>query len=529
MTSRRAAWASEAMLLARNLMSHCKIRPIVLAAAAAVSCCGSLALAQDIGPSTLQTPYVIPTAPGVRTISFISNGNGTGGQADETYARTGGGAPYRMAGIPDGAGAYSNGDGTFTFLMTHELGATAGVVRAHGTAGSFVSKWIINADANNLAVRSGEDLIKTNAPVAGGAAPFGRFCSADLPAVSAFRNTATGLGTDARIFMSGEEVGSEGRLYGMPVTGANAGTSYFLPALGKFSWENALANPFMQDKTIVISTDDSTPGEVYMYVGTKTNSANPIDAAGLNNGTLYGMKTPVFSDTTATPAIGATTFVPFNTATQTGLGSGLQTASAAAGVTQFARPEDGAWDVANPTDFYFVTTGTSAAPDRLYRTRLNDIANPETGANTELLLDSALTESMDNITVVNGRDGKTRVLMQEDPGSSSRLAKIWMFTPDTGELLEVAAHDAKFFSGTAATNSTFLTTNEESSGIIPVWDILGDGWFLADVQAHYGSTGELVEGGQAFAIFIPQSVPEPTTIAALAASSMLALRRRRAR
>ena len=28
---------------------------------------------------------------------------------------------YRMAGWPDGLGAYDNGDGTFTLLMNHEL------------------------------------------------------------------------------------------------------------------------------------------------------------------------------------------------------------------------------------------------------------------------------------------------------------------------------------------------------------------------------------------------------------------------
>jgi hypothetical protein len=42
-----------------------------------------------------------------------------------------------------------------------------------------------------------------------------------------------------------------------------------------------------------------------------------------------------------------------------------------------------------------------------------------------------------------------------------------------------------------------------SSGIIPVDDILGEGWFLGDVQAHYATDAELVEGGQLFALHIP--------------------------
>jgi hypothetical protein len=48
----------------------------------------------------------------------------------------------------------------------------------------------------------------------------------------------------------------------------------------------------------------------------------------------------------------------------------------------------------------------------------------------------------------------------------------------------------------------FFSTTD--SGIIPVYDILGEGWFLCDVQAHYnpGDT-ELVEGGQLVAIHFP--------------------------
>ena len=48
--------------------------------------------------------------------------------------------PYRMVGIPDGLGAYDNGNGTFTVLMNHEIAGGGGVARAHGSAGAFVSK-----------------------------------------------------------------------------------------------------------------------------------------------------------------------------------------------------------------------------------------------------------------------------------------------------------------------------------------------------------------------------------------------------
>jgi hypothetical protein len=52
----------------------------------------------------------------------------------------------------------------------------------------------------------------------------------------------------------------------------------------------------------------------------------------------------------------------------------------------------------------------------------------------------------------------------------------------------------------------FLTQDEESSGIIPLDKILGQGWYLADVQAHYPIPGELVEGGQLLLIHVGKAV-----------------------
>ena len=49
----------------------------------------------------------------------------------------------------------------------------------------------------------------------------------------------------------------------------------------------------------------------------------------------------------------------------------------------------------------------------------------------------------------------------------------------------------------------FLTQDEESSGILDVSNILGEGWFLLDVQAHYPNGAELAEGGQLLALHYP--------------------------
>src|SRR5262249_29904086 len=139
---------------------------------------------------------------------------------------------YQMVGVPDGLGAFDNGDGTFTLLMNHELLTTEGVARDHGGTGSFVSIYVINKA--DLSVISGHDLIQTiydgatGQQLTGSALNLGRLCSADLPDPTAFYNPATGKGTQTVIFMDGEEVAG-GRAFAHIVSGPNAGTSYTLP------------------------------------------------------------------------------------------------------------------------------------------------------------------------------------------------------------------------------------------------------------------------------------------------------------
>ncbi len=454
------------------------------------------------GPSSSQSPYVIPTVTDVTTRSILTVGDSVNNKPD-------GVTPYRMVGIPDGLGAFDNGDGTFTILMNQEIGATAGVTRAHGSAGSFVSKWIVRK--SDLGVVRGDDLIQQvatwnagmnafNAPAQGVA--IGRLCSADLPELSAFYNAASGNGHNGRIYMDGEETGAEGRAFGHLLNG----TSYELPRLGKFSWENSVAHPSTGDKTLVIGTDDSTPGQVYLYVGDKTAVGNAVERAGLTNGSLYGVRVSgiAVEGRTAGVATG-TAFDLVNFGDVSAMtGATLQTSSAAAQVTEFLRPEDGAWDPQNPNDFYFVTTdrfdtlkagtGTQVGRSRLYRLRFNNVAVPTLGGRVDMLLDGSEPQQMfDNLTI----DRRGQIYLQEDPGGQPHLAKIWRYSISHDTLTLVARHDpARFTQGLPG----FLTIDEEASGIIDVSHILGDGWFLLDVQAHYPIAGELVEGGQLLAM-----------------------------
>jgi hypothetical protein len=357
------------------------------------------ALGTFVGPSSTQTPYVVPTAPGWETIAVISAGD----PADNGY---------RMVGIPDGLGAlpgrfksdrYVADEKYLTVFMNHEIPAPNGIVRAHGQNSAFVSRWTIRL--NSLQVRFGEDLIQNvfawdavnHMYVTASATErqFSRFCSADLPASTAFFNPRTGKGFGGRLFMNGEESGNEGRAFAHVLTGHDKGSSYHLASLGRFSWENSVAHPHAGDKTIVVGLDDSTPGQVYVYVGDKKSTGNAVERAGLVGGRLSGIQVTNGGASYGNGPMGRENNGPINGTFQlvdvsdvaVGPGATLQATSAARHISEFARPEDGAWDTRDPRVFYFVVTGASidgqGQSARLYKLRLDSIANP-TGGTIEL-------------------------------------------------------------------------------------------------------------------------------------------------
>lgn len=460
---------------------------------------GANAQTMVTGPSSSQSPYTVPVAAGTKITSILTVGDAIGG--------------YKMAGLPDGIGAYDNNDGTFTLLMNHEMGNTSGTIRAHGSTGTFVSRWIINK--SDLRVLSGGDLIQrvnlwdiatskfltyySSAPST--AAALTRFCSGDLAPATAFYNSKTGLGTTARIFMNGEESGTEGRPFAHIATGPEAGSSFQLPRLGKASWENYLAHGMESDKTVAIGTDDATPGQIYVYVGTKTNTGNTIEKAGLTNGKLYGVAvTGLLTETSASVPTAGTTFTLADLGDVSSLsGSTINTNSNTAGVTTFLRPEDGAWDPANDSNFYFVTTNSFGSPTRMWRLHFNNPADVTLGGTiTAALKGTEGAQMMDNMTV----DNWGHALTVEDVGGNAHLGKTWQHTFGTDTIKLIATHDtARFLTG----GSKFLTIDEETSGILDVQEILGAGMFLMVDQAHYAIAGELVEGGQLLALYNPDT------------------------
>jgi len=474
------------------------------------------------GPSTTVEPYLAPSIAGAKTVAILTVGDSVNG--------------YRMVGIPDGLGAFRSGPNEFTLLMNHELTATPpsgpGAVRAHGSSGAFVSRWTI--DASTLRVIGGQD--HTTSPdkvhvwdsasnsYKQGTTQWQRHCSGDLAARSAY--FAHGRGTTDRLYLNGEEV-SEGRGWARVASGPHAGEAWQLPRLGRMAFENAVACPHPQEKTIVVCTDDSSAAtgplpnlgsEVYIYIGTKQDRGHPIEQAGLTNGWLYGLTISVDGQRVEeesdlyglgnanTGYIGKGRFGLHNLGDVSALsGLDLEAQSNSAGVARLQRCEDGAWDPRekHQNDFYFVTTASVTTNCRLWRLHFDDIERPEAGGTIEILLRGDEGHRMlDNVTI----DELGRILMDEDPGGNNRVAKIWLYAIDTCEFIQVAAHNPKFFDP-GSKKPEFITIDEESSGIIDAAHILGEGWFLLDVQAHKVSIDpELVEGGQLLALWVDPDV-----------------------
>lgn len=449
--------------------------------------------AQIQGPSSSRAPYIVPLAPGVQTISLLTVNDviGTGPSA------------YRMERSPDGLGALgARGTSAFTLLMNHELTADAGDIHAHGQRGAFVSRWTI--DRTTFAVLGGVDLVQHTHMTSGGPA-FARFCSADLGHPLAFRSHK-GFDAGPAVFCDGEEVGAEGRAFAHVVDGPLAGESYEIPALGNMSFENVLVRPSTGEPTVVAVTDDSSPGQVYVYAGRKRGGGSFLARAGLEGGTLYGVRVPGAPLESRTNGInGATRFQMAslgNVSTRTG--AQLQSDSVAANVTQFLRPEDGAWDPLRPTDFYFATTdrfnsGSQVGRSRLWRLRFDDIDAPERGGAIAMLLDGTEGQQMlDNLTL----DRRGHVILQEDPGFNAHRARIWQYTLASDQLTLLAEYDPALFTPGAP---GFLTRDEESSGIIDARDVLGPGWFLLTSQVHDELTSSN-DSGQLLALFNPASI-----------------------
>ena len=79
------------------------------------------------GPDSSDSPYLLPTAKGVKLQSILTVGDA---------AENG----YRMVGKPDGLGRSTTTTARSPSSWNHELPRVEGVIRRHGHIGAFVSR-----------------------------------------------------------------------------------------------------------------------------------------------------------------------------------------------------------------------------------------------------------------------------------------------------------------------------------------------------------------------------------------------------
>lgn len=419
---------------------------------------------------------------------------------------------YVVPGIPDGFGAEKLANGKLRLITNHEWSATNSVAAGRNSAGgssggSFMSEAIYNIKSGEVEEMS--DFIKeikwfdyskdehSNFPKG----PFGaaakdqygtenhsrllnRFCSASLTDADLFYDSASGYGYKGAVFLAGEEGGDESRAFAANMKGELVQ----LPRIGLSSWENLVPADTKSKSTVIMGLEDgsATDSQLWMYRGTKTNSGEWFERAGLNNGTAYVLASETLANDNAFRAnIGKNKPTPVTFEKVDWKATGLNQNNQAREVgMELARVEDGHFDPKKPNDFYFVTTesnkdAAATAPNpatptvsrdggALWRLRFKDVSNPAKGATLEMLLDGSEAPYLskpDNLTL----DSSGNILIQEDPGNNALVARIVAYNIKNQKVGVVARFKNQYFENGAA---QFMTQDEESSGIIDVTDLL---------------------------------------------------------
>jgi hypothetical protein len=454
-----------------------KIKLAVACALVGAATVAGVATAVDgPGVKTTRPPQLVPIAPGVVVDPILSVGDIVpAGQTPQ----------YQMSGIPDGLGAYKDGN-TLQVLMNHELGIS--FPNTPPGVDTRISKLTIDRKTNSV-LRAKYVFTGTEG--------FERFCSSTLEVIN---------GTP--YYFTGEESIPTGHDGSSIVMNADTGVWHETPHFGHFEHENVV--PVLKlSKFMVVSTEDNfrvgVPSYLFAYIADSFADAVSGDPA---HGSLYVWRAADPAETGATIAKGETIageFVPISQAQNTN-STVLKAAATANGAFRFARLEDATVAFQTAGRLYFADTGKpgeATLAGRIYRLDI-DPSDP-TKASLTVELDSAVDDmaNPDNLGT-----SPQSLMIQEDRENPFRVqyGRILRYDLSDGSLTPVARVN---------TPPPLLPGEWESSGIIWAGNLLGGGWWLADVQAHrvtapqpgptLAPNSSVGEDGQLDALFVPGS------------------------
>jgi len=418
---------------------------------------------------TSERPFLVPLVDGVIVQPVLTTGDVVG--------------DYQMSGVPDGIGWYESSPGVLEIYFNHELSA------AWDPSGARVSHVTLNADGE---VTAGEYVVD-------GTEGYEWFCSSTLETID-------------RVpwYFTGEESKHSDR-YGTSIAiDTNSGSVYEMPWLGHFGHENVVPVQGLSKAYIGLSEDGFSEYSQY-FAYTASSFADAIDGS---DGVLrvFVPDDPVKDGNPSADDLAkgetvsghleriprAESMVPLK----------LEKTVQAMGAWDFDRIEDQVADPNSPGTIYLSETGRAnheVTHGRIYRLDV-DPAAPKHGT-LSVVLDAAEGDAIfspDNLGISD-----TALVIQED--------RNWK----QADFNQVLVYDLtrETLTSVARTDPDQAIVDEkgpgawESSGVISVADVFGEGWWLLDVQAHYTKMSvpdqslepntAKGEGGQLELVFIP--------------------------
>ena len=377
-------------------------------------------------------------------------------------------------GAPDGQGFIANPDGSGYIMVTNHENTWA------------VSRLYLDKKLN---VTKGEYIVNTN----GGGF---RLCSATMATP-----LEHGFGP---VFLTTGESNVNAMTHAIdPIAVANpTNSSRTKPALGKYSGENAvpLNKNAYPGKTVIICGEDSSNGQVYLYV---SNTVGDLD-----NGKLYSLRRTDLNQIETAMTWNTNYPVEFVEVPDAKnlTGTEIENLNTTLKSIQFARVEDLDYrkgSAANSRELYFVSTGVSGASDKTYMGRMYqlklDATNPLIGslkivADGDVSPSGANVKGLDIINPDNVCVTENYVYIQEDGDSfwpeATHNSLIWQYNIATGTkkvFMDMTHGDADFLN----TKYNPAGPNQLKKGIwehgamVDISDVVGvPGTFTINIHAH---------------------------------------------